>query len=128
MTALQLAWNARLKHIDLPIPLITDPEMYRMIQTNIHRGICDASVRYARANNKLMGSLYDPRQLTSYIMAVHANNLAGWAMSQEMQYSDFEWLSADECCEMKLFLNYADIRIFICDTGLFDHRVNYEDK
>ena len=32
VSAPQLAWNALLKHIDRPIPLITDPEMYRMIQ------------------------------------------------------------------------------------------------
>ena len=76
----QLTWNALLKHIDRPIPLITDPEMYRMIQPNIRGGICHASVRYARANNKLMGSLYEPRQPTSYIMEVDANNLYGWAM------------------------------------------------
>ena len=52
--------------------------------------MCHASVRYARANNKQMGSLYDPTQLTSYIMEVDANNLYGWAMSQEMPDGDFE--------------------------------------
>ena len=41
----QLAWNAHLKHINRPIPLITDPKMYRKIQPNILGGICDASVR-----------------------------------------------------------------------------------
>ena len=45
-----------------------------MIQPNIRGGICHASVRYARANNKLMGSLYAQRQPTSYIMEVYANN------------------------------------------------------
>ena len=35
VSAPQLARNALLKHIDRPIPLITDPEMYRMIQPNI---------------------------------------------------------------------------------------------
>ena len=89
MSEQQLAWNALLKHIDLPIPLITDPEMYLMFQPNIRIGICHASVRYARANNKLMGSLYDPRQPTSYIMKVDANNLYGLAMSQEMLDGDF---------------------------------------
>ena len=68
MSAPQLDWNALLKHIDRPIPLITDLEMYRMIQPNIRGGICHASVRYARADNKLMGSLYDPQQPTLYIM------------------------------------------------------------
>ena len=65
VSAPQLAWNALLKHINRPIPLITDPEMCRLIEPNIRGCICHASVRYARANNKLLGSLYDPRQPTS---------------------------------------------------------------
>ena len=89
VSAPQLAWNALLKHINQSIPLITDPEMYRMIQSNIRGGICHASVRSARANNKLMGSLYDPTKPTSYIIEVHANNLYGWAMSQEMPDGKF---------------------------------------
>ena len=64
--------------------------MYRMIQPNIRGGICNASVRYARSNNKLMSSLFDPQLPTSYIMEVNANNLYGWAMSQEMPDGDFE--------------------------------------
>ena len=99
-----------------------------MIQPYIRGGICHASVRYARANNKLMGSLYDPRQQTSYIMEVDANNLYGWAMSQEMPDGNFEWLSEEECRNMGLLLNYADGCIAIFDTGLFDHRENEEDK
>ena len=51
VSAAQLAWNALFKHIDRPIPLITDPEMYCMIQPNIRGGICHESVRYACANN-----------------------------------------------------------------------------
>ena len=90
VSAPQLAWNALLKHIDRPIPLITEPEMYRMIQPNIRGAVWYASVRYARANNKLMGSLYDPRLPTSYIMEVDANNLYGRAMSQEMPDGNFE--------------------------------------
>ena len=67
--------------------------MYRIIQPNIRGGICNASVRSARANNMLIRSLYDPRQPTSYITEVDVNNLYGWAMSQEMPDGDFEWLS-----------------------------------
>ena len=101
VSAPQLAWNALLKHINQSIPLITDPEMYRMIQQNIRDGICHASVHYARANNKLMGSLYDPTNPTSYIMEVDANNLYDWAMSQEMPDGKFEWVSLDECRTME---------------------------
>ena len=73
-----------------------------MIQPNIRGGNCHASICYVRANNILMGSLYDPRQPTSYIMEVDANNLYGWVMSQEMPDGDFEWLSEDECRDMEL--------------------------
>ena len=55
VSAPHLAWNALLKHIKQSIPLITDPEMYRMIQPNIRSGICNASVRYARANKQADG-------------------------------------------------------------------------
>ena len=90
MSAPQLAWNAFLKHINQSIPLITNPEMYRMIQPNIRGGISHANVCYARANHKLMGSLYDLTKPTSYIMEVDAYNLDGWAMSQEMPDGNFE--------------------------------------
>ena len=64
-----LAWSALLKYIDRPIHLITDPEMYRMIQSNICGGICHVSVRYARANNKLMGSCtIRPSRRPTYFM------------------------------------------------------------
>ena len=50
VSALQLAWNALLKHIDWPILLKTETEMYQMIKPNISGDICNASVLYARAN------------------------------------------------------------------------------
>ena len=77
---------------------------------------------------KLMGSLYDPRLPTSYIMKVDANNLYGWAMSQEIPDCDFEWVSNDKCNNMEQLLNYADGRIDMFDTGLFDHRESEEGK
>ena len=58
-----------------------------------------------------MGSLYDPRHPTSHMMEVDANNLYGWAMSQEMPDGDLEWLSEAECRDMGLLLNYAGGRI-----------------
>ena len=96
--------------------------MYRMIQPNILSGICHESVRYAYVNNMLMGSLYHSRLLTFYIREVDENNLSGWPISQEMPDGDFEWVSDDECHNREQILNYADGRIAIFDTNLFDHR------
>ena len=94
-----LAWSALLKYIDRPIHLITDPEMYRMILSNIRGCICHVSVCYARANNKLMGQLYYPTMPSSYILYVNANNLYGWALSQLLPDGEYEWISNDECRE-----------------------------
>ena len=77
---------------DLKLELISEPEMHRMIQPNIRGGICHASGRYARANNKYMGTLYRPVE-PEFIMYIDATNLYGWAMSQALPFSDFEWLS-----------------------------------
>ena len=60
-----------------------------MIQRNIRRGICHASVRYFRVNNMLIKSLYNPAKPTSYIKEGDANNLYDWVMSQEMPDGDF---------------------------------------
>ena len=68
-----------------------------MIQPKIRGGICHASVPYVRANNKLMGSLYDSTKPMSYLMNVGANNLYGWAMSQPLPDEEYEWVSNDDC-------------------------------
>ena len=60
LSAPQLAYNSMFKMQELELELISDQEMYRMIQPNIRGGICHASVRLARANNMYMGSMYRP--------------------------------------------------------------------
>ena len=123
MSAPQLAWSALLKFIDKRINLITDPEMYRMIQPNVRGGICHVSVRYARANNKLLGSLYDPTKPTSYILFVDANNLYGWALSQPMPEKNMEWLTELECQHAELELQEKQTR-----DQFFAYHANSLDK
>ena len=72
LSAPQLAWDALLKYTDRAAPQIPgvnplmeiqlqhDPEIYRMVQPALRGGICHAAYRHARANNKYMGSFYDP--------------------------------------------------------------------
>ena len=97
MSAPHLAWIALLKFINRPIHLITYLEMYRIIQPNIIGGICHASVRNARANNKLLAYLCNFNKPTLYILYVHANNLHCWAMSQQKPDDKIEWLSNQAC-------------------------------
>ena len=99
VSAPQLAWNAMFKKTKLEVKLLSDPEIYRMIQPNIRGGICPASVRDAKANNKYMGALYDPTKEHSYILYIDANNLYGWAMSQALPKDNYAWLSVAEVRE-----------------------------
>ena len=96
VSAPQMAWDAMLKKTDATLALITDPSMYQMIEGGMRGGVCMISKRYARANNKPMGRLYDPRIKASYITYLDANNLYGWAMSQCLPYGKFEWVPEEE--------------------------------
>ena len=96
VSAPQLSWDGMLKHTACELQLISDPEMFRMIDPNIRGGITMICKRYARANNKYLGPEYfDPSKQNSFIMYLDANNLYGWAMSRSLPISGFHWVPED---------------------------------
>ena len=60
-----LAWKACLKKTRVRLELLTDPDMLLMFERGIREGITQAVHRYASANNKYMGDLYDPSRESS---------------------------------------------------------------
>ena len=96
ISAPHLSWDAMLKTTQKRLELISDPAMYRMIDGNMRGGVCMISQRYAKANNKYMGHLYDPAKPSQFIVYLDANNLYGWAMSQSLPYANFTWLEPQE--------------------------------
>ena len=46
---------------------------------------------FAKANNKYMSD-YDSKKPSTFITYLEKNNLYGWAMSEYLPYSEFEWL------------------------------------
>ena len=71
-----LAWQACLKKTEVKLELITDYDMLLMIEKGIRGGICQATHRYAKANNKYMKNCNKNIE-SSYIDYSDANNLYG---------------------------------------------------
>ena len=69
-----LAWQACLKKTGVKLELLTDIDMLLMVEKGTRGGICQATHRYAKANNKYMKN-YDKNIESSYIEYLDANNL-----------------------------------------------------
>ena len=71
-----LLWQACLKKAELELELLTDIDMLLVVEKGIRGGICQATHKYAKANNKYMNN-YDESIESSYIEHLDANNLYG---------------------------------------------------
>ena len=91
-TAPRLAWKACLKKTGVRLELLMDPDMLLMFERGIRGGITQAVHRYASANNKYMGDLYNPNKESSYLQYLDANNLHGWVLLQLLPTSNFKWV------------------------------------
>ena len=91
LPATGLAWQACLKKTEIKLELITNYDMILMIGKEIRGGICQATHRYAKANNKYMKN-YDKNIESLYIEHLEANNLYVWEMSQKLSVNDFKWV------------------------------------
>jgi hypothetical protein len=125
MTAPGYSWDCCLKISEVQLELITDPEIYLMIEKGIRGGISSINHRYARVNNPyLPPGQYDPTKDKSYLMYLDANSLYGWAMSQSLPTGGFKFLSEEEI-EGVNFKDVADDS----DTGyILEVDLRYPEK
>ena len=91
MTTPGLAWQACLKKTGVELDLLTDIDMLLMVENGIWEGICQATYRYAKLNNKYVNN-YDKNFESLYIEYLDANYLYGWAMSQKLPVNRFKWV------------------------------------
>ena len=89
LSAPGLAWRACLKKTEVELELLTDNDMLLMLEDGIRGGMCQATYRYVKANNKYMKN-HDKNKESSYSQYLDANNLYGWAMSQKLPVGDFK--------------------------------------
>ena len=100
ITSPSLAFDAMLKMTKVKLELLTDPDMYLFFERGVRGGVSMITKRYAKANNKYMGADYDPTKPSVYLPYLDANNLYGWAISQPLPVSRFQWLSEEEILKM----------------------------
>ena len=91
LSAPGLAWQAAFKKTKVKLDLLTDIDMFLMVEKGIKGGICYSVYRYAKANNKFMKD-YDKNKESSYLQYWDVNNLYGWAMSQKLPVNNFQWI------------------------------------
>ena len=95
LSATQLSWDPMLKKTEIKLELVSDPAMFKMIDSGIRGGVSLISKRYAHANYPQMGAIYDNDNPTSFIKDLDANNLHGWAMSQNLPIGQFDWVKQE---------------------------------
>ena len=100
-TAPGVAWEAALRITNVELELLSDIDMIRMFQQGIRGGVSTISKRFARANNKYMGDVYDDSKPSLFISYVDANNLYGHAMSKPLPIRGFEWMNEEELDDWK---------------------------
>ena len=91
------AWDVMLRSCRVELHTIQDFDMYLFFEQGIRGGISQAITRYAKANHAMCRPEdRRPEEPTHHLLYVDANNLYGWAMSQCLPQSHFEWLSREE--------------------------------
>ena len=86
-----LAWKACLNKTEVKLELLTDVDMFLMVEKGMRGGICHAIFRYAKANNKYMKD-YNKDEGVSFLEYLDANNLYRWAMSQKLPVNGFKFV------------------------------------
>ena len=94
-----------------------------MVEKGIRGEICHSIYRYAEANNKYM-KYYDKNK-ELYLQYWDVNNLYGWAMSQKLSVSNFDWIEDTSQFHQDYIKNYNEES----DEGCFlEVDVQYPEK
>ena len=86
-----LAWQACLKKTEVNLELLANIDLLLMVEEGIRGGMCQATHRYAKANNKYLKN-YNKCIKSSYIEYLDAKHFYEWAMSQKLPVDGFEWV------------------------------------
>ena len=98
---------------DINLKLITDIDMYQIVEKGLRGGVSYIAYRYSKPNNKYLSD-YDKNKDSSYLMYLNENALCSWGMSQPLPTGRLKWLKEDKWDDT--FKNKEGIGYFIeCD-------------
>ena len=80
-----------------------------MVGKGIRGGICHAIHRYAKTNNKYV-KYYDKNEESSFLEYLDANNIYGWAMSQQLPADSFKFVKNMSKIDEDFIKNYDKIK------------------
>ena len=67
--------------------------MLLMFEKGTQGGITHAVHQYMKANNKYMSKKFHPKEESSFLHYIDANNLYGWVMYQPLPTRGFKWVN-----------------------------------
>ncbi|GIY47828.1 uncharacterized protein CDAR_293691 [Caerostris darwini] len=102
VTSAELTWNAGLKFTKVELQLLSNVNDYIWFESQMRGGICFLGKRYIKANNSYVED-YDKNKPHIYIVALDANNLYGYVMSQPLPVGNFSWLTPEEVLDFNVF-------------------------
>ena len=109
LSAPGLSWQAFLKKTEAELELLTDNDIFMMFEKGIRGGMCHATYRYAKANNKYMKN-YNKNIESSYLPYLDANNQYGWSVIQKLPVGGFKWIEEDELSKFdEKFIKHYDV-------------------
>ena len=108
LSALGLAWQACLKKTGVKLELLTDVDMFLVVEKGVRDGICHVILRYAKAHNKYMKD-YNKDEEESFLQYDDANNLYGFAMIQPLPVGGFEFVKNVSKIHEDFIKNYDDV-------------------
>ncbi|GFY45649.1 uncharacterized protein TNIN_204411 [Trichonephila inaurata madagascariensis] len=73
-TTPSLTWSDGIKTMNITLELLTDINMYLMLETGIRGGMCLVSKRYSKANNKYLDN-FEEISPSKFIISLDVNNL-----------------------------------------------------
>ena len=118
------SWDAMLFYTGAELELLSDEDKYTFFEKSIRGGICQASKRYASANNSYQKT-FDSSLPEKYLVQLDANNLYALSLRDYLPQKNFKWVpeeELDEICDQKFIENLKT------DSDIGQHFQNPHEK